>query len=160
MRQGQIDSFGEQLRMEGVARFRDNFSRFECLHFADQEVLKLFQPQSVRQIGGRSADRALSGNVGFVLRSEVSETDTRKWWDMPASLSLVPIMNFPDLTIHSALSEAGEVKPVYVDELHNFLRELPATCVEISRQFGDNFFSLSRLDRLMIMARELRVTRG
>jgi hypothetical protein len=146
--------------MEGVARFRDEFNRFECLYFADHEVLKLYHPQSVRRIGGRSTDRVLSGNVGFVLRSEVSETGTGKWLTMPASLSLVPIENFPDVVRLSALSAGGEIESAYTDELHNILNKLPATYIEISRRFGGNFFSLSRLDRLIILARELRAMSG
>jgi hypothetical protein len=156
MRQDQIIDLGDQLRMEGVARFRDNFNRFDCLYFIDHEVLKLFQPQSVRKIGGRSTDRVLSGSMGFALRSEVGETGARKWSDMPASISLVPIMNFPDLIGLSALSASGEVEPDYVDKLHSLMRRLPATCSEIDRRFGPDFLTLPRLDRSMLMARELR----
>ena len=144
--------------MEGVARFGDNLYRFECLYFTDREVLKLYQPQSVRQIGGRSTDRVLSGNVGFVLHREVSKIGTRRWLGVPASLSLVPIMNFPALIENAALLAAGEAKPVYVDELHKFLRDLPSTCAEVRRRFGENFFSLSRPDRLMVMAQALRAS--
>lgn len=158
MRDGQTVNLCEQLRMEGVARFRDNFNRFECLHFADQEVLKLYQPKSVRRIGGRSTDLVLSANVGFVLRSEVDETGAKKWLDLPASLSLVPTMNFPHLIRHSALSEEGEPAPAYIDGLHSLMRKLPATSAEICKRFGDDFFSHSRLDRVTIMARKLRVT--
>jgi hypothetical protein len=156
MREGQIVNVGEQLRMEGVVRFRDKFTRLECLYFTDHEVLKLYQPQSIRRIGGSTTDRVFSGNVGFVLRSEVSEVCTRKWLGTPASLSLVPIMNFPEVIRHSALSGAGELGQTYVDGLHSVLCRFPDSRFEISRRFGDDFLSLSRLDRLTIMVRELR----
>lgn len=142
--------------MEGVARFRDTFYRFECLYFTDHEVLKIFQPQSVRKIGGRSTERVLSGNVGLALRSEVGETGANKWLDIPASISLVPIMNFPCLIGLSTLSGSGDVEPEYAAELYSFMRNIPATRDEIDRRFGDDFFDLPRLDRLVIMARELR----
>ena len=64
--------------------------------------------------------------------------------------------NFPNLIGISAISEAGDVEPGYVDELHSFMRKLPATFDEISRRFGGDFFGLSRLDRLIVMVRELR----
>jgi hypothetical protein len=160
MRTGQLDILAEQLRMDGVARFRDGFNRFECLFFTDQEVLKIYRPQSVRKIGGRSTDRLLMGDVGFVLRSELISSGSAKWLSLPASLSLVPIMNFPGSISLSTLHSVGGIEPGYVDELHSFMCKLPATCVEISRRFGETFFSLSRLERLMIMARELRETSG
>lgn len=160
MKEGQAVSLCEHLRMEGVARFRDNFIRFECLHFADQEVLKLYQPKSARRIGGPSTDLVLTGSVGFVLRSEVDEAGAKKWLHLPASLSLVPIANFPDLITHSALSEEGEAAPAYIDGLHSLMRELPATRADICERFGDDFFDHSRLHRVAIMARKLRVMEG
>lgn len=146
--------------MDGVARFRDGFNRFECLFLNDHEVLKIYRPQSARKIGGRSTDRVLMGDVGFVLRSELINVGSTKWLSMPASLSLVPIMNFTDSISLCMPHSVGGVEPGYVDELHSFMLRLPATYVEICRRFGETFLNLSRLERLMIMARELRETSG
>lgn len=137
--------------MDGVVRFRE---RAHCTYLADGDVLKLFLPQSVRRIGGRSEDRVISGSIGFILQTDVPLKGRMSWVAQPNSLSMCPLANFPWIITHSALS-GSNVLPEFVEGLHSILNALPRTMEEIERDLGSDFLSFTCLDRLPIMVRFL-----
>jgi hypothetical protein len=149
----EISQLAHRMGMDGVVRFREGG---DCLYLGEDDVLKLYQPQSVRRIGGRTSDRVLSGYIGFALRAEVTlDKGFQRRVPLPPSLSTCPMMNFPRLVRYSALVD-GDVSADFSDEVHRHFRALPSTLTDVERCFGAGFFDLDRLERLHIMVPFLR----
>ena len=139
-----IGELAQKLGMDSVLRFREGA---DCACTADGDVLKLFQPQSIRMLGGRPGDRRLCGNIGFVLRSGLPAKGRPSWRLRLASLSMCPIANFPWLSAHSALSD-NDVSPAFVEGLQELLQKLPRTTDEIERNLGRDFLNSSGVERV------------
>ncbi|GAA0861114.1 hypothetical protein GCM10009115_02440 [Sphingopyxis soli] len=150
-----VSELAEKLGMHGVLRFREGA---DCACTADGDVLKLFQPQSLRRLGGRPGDRRLGGNIGLVLRSDLPVKGRPSWRAPPVSLAMCPIANFPWLSAHSALS-SEDVSPAFVQGLQQLIQKLPRTVPEIERDLGCDFMNVPVIDqgqRLIRLLREVR----
>jgi hypothetical protein len=144
--------FVSQMRMDGVLRFREYG---DCLYSAEDEVLKLYRPKSVRRIGGRTGDRVQMGDIGFVLRADVAALPASRPLTPPSSLSICPLMNLPELVRFAAISD-GHVSDEFVTELGRYLRALPSTNEQIRTRLGEEFLSRNALERVPVLARFLR----
>jgi hypothetical protein len=135
--------------MDGIVRFHQGG---DCVFLAEADILKLYQPQSARRIGGRSVDRVLGGYIGFALRSEVGlGLSSQRRAARPPSLSLCPVMNFQEIVRASALVD-GEISTEFADAIRRHLNALPSTLDDVERGFGAGFFTLEPFERVPIMA--------
>lgn len=148
-----VSQLAARMQMDGVIRFRD---RGECVYEASEEVLKLYRPRSVRRTGGRSSERALMGELGFVLRTELPALDgAQRLLAPPSSLTLCPIMNFPKIVRYSAVDDDG-VSLEFVEEVRKHLHVLPGTLAGIRNAFGASFLQEPELGRLPVVANFIR----
>lgn len=147
----------KQLEMDGIIRFRQGG---QCVYVAEPHILKLYQPRSVRRIGGRSTERVQSGDIGFALRSDLPPIQSMRGpVDRPASLSMVSIANLPNLVRLSAMSKTG-VGAEFAAELRRHVRALPGNLEEIRQKLDKDFLDRSPVERAVILARFLRALPG
>ena len=146
-------SLSSRLGMDGVMRF-GTFG--ECIYAERNDVLHLFRPKSKRPVGGGPSDRVLLGDIGFVLKSDGADpAASPRLTAESASLTLCPLMNFPNIVSVSAMC-GSDVRAEFVQELHRLISAIPSTVREIHSDLGPDFLDHIRLERVPILARFLR----
>lgn len=138
-----------QFKMDGIARFK---TLGDCLYVEDEDVLKLYRPKARRPVGGSGPSRVLLGEIGFVLRGEIAAGP--RSLEEPPSLSLCPLMNFPDVVGASEMTD-GKVGSQFISRLWRYFAAIPAGREQIEQSLGSDFLNLSRLERVPRLARHL-----
>jgi hypothetical protein len=100
------------------------------------------------------------GAIGFVVISELPPLNGVRGLVPPgASLTLCPVMNFPEIVRLSAV-EDGDVSPDFVEEVGRHLQVLPRTLIEIREVFGAGFLEQAELYRIPLVATFIRARRN
>lgn len=146
-----IPDLALQMGMD-VIRFRD---LGDCLYLLDGETLKIFQPQSVRRIGGRPDERYMSGAIAMALKAEIADLAPKRLRiATPSSLVAAPIMNFLGIPIVDI--EDGEVPLEFVHAIKRYLGAMPSSVGEMNAAFGADFLSRDKMNRFSILVKYLR----
>lgn len=146
-----IPDLAAQMEM-GVVRFRD---LGDSLYLIEGEMLKIYQPRSVRRLGGRPDERYMSGAICMAIKAEVPDlTPQRKRLATPPSLTFCPIMNFGGIPIVDIID--GAVPPEFTRGIKRYLGAMPCSLAEMDAALGRDFLSKSGIDRCVAMVDYLR----
>jgi hypothetical protein len=124
-----------------------SFQHYDCLVFNRGDCLKLFKPFSKRALGGTPQERLVIGDLLVIFEQDLERLrPPSKRFKFTSFVTSAPISNFTSIVEYSRI-ENNRLDDYFFIRVKSLLDALPNNRAEWLKEFGDDFFNVSKIDR-------------